>query len=118
MSVFCVCGILAQLTIVESLNFDPVEIQRGCHRDVEGAFGDWVATMEHRDDHFALAEEESRESTKNETMLEQCKKHQQNVRVYLNIHSDHMCQRTNQNVLVGCELCPSVCVCVFVCECG
>lgn len=46
----------AVLTVVQTLNFDLVEVQRGGHADVEGTLGDGVSAVTHSDGHVPLKE--------------------------------------------------------------
>lgn len=42
------------LTVVQTLNFDLVEVQRGGHADVERTLGDGVSSVTHSDGHVPL----------------------------------------------------------------
>lgn len=44
------------LTVVQTLNFDLVEVQRGGHTDVKGTLRDGVSSVTHSDGHVALME--------------------------------------------------------------
>lgn len=47
------------LTVVQTLNFDLVEVQRGGHADVEGTLRDGVSSVTHSDGHAPLRETQS-----------------------------------------------------------
>lgn len=45
-----------ELTVVQTLNFDLAEVQRGGHTDVERTFRDGVSSVTHGDGHVPLME--------------------------------------------------------------
>lgn len=42
------------LTVVQTLNFDLAEVQRGGHTDVKWTFRDWVSSVAHSDGYVPL----------------------------------------------------------------